>query len=271
MDVLLAYYAKMWQHSLHMERMFAGLRMPFSFPDIDRYGEALCASLSGLKGSGTKGSGADLTDGRIQDEVKTVCLCQPSRCAGCDRRSPWSYTACAHCGSTELERMTDSRFGINAAAHLKDKDTLRQYWCVALEHVEGDVFQTTVWTIQSSNAYFAAYVDQQAKQSSKTCNLLPRSYDFVLSGAKRVFQVQMTLPTNIDVAATVGDVDRTEVSEELSCSVLKQSERVALGLSPKDTLSCVTVERALEVLGPRKKAHGKARGTTSRGVGGDSD
>lgn len=271
-NILLYSYAKMWQHSLHMERTFGlALRMPFSFPDIDRYGEALCALLSGLKGSGTKGSGADLTDGRIQDEVKTVCLCQPSRCTRCDRRSPWSDTVCAHCGNADLERMTDSRFGINAAAHLKDKDTLRQYWCVALEHVGGEVFQTTVWTIQSSNSYFTAYVEQQAKQSSKTCNLLPRSYDFVLSGAKRVFQVQMTLPVDMTVPATASEPDRTEVPEVLSCAVLKQSERVALGLDPKDAVTCVAVERALEVLGPRKKAHGKARGTTSRGVGGDSD
>ena len=60
LSTLLWHYAKLWQQSLHMERTLGlQLRMPFSFPDIDRYGEALCGLLTGLKGSGTKGSGAD--------------------------------------------------------------------------------------------------------------------------------------------------------------------------------------------------------------------
>jgi len=255
----------MWQHSLHMERTFAALRMPFSFPDIDRYGEALCALLSGLKGSGTKGSGADLTDGTIQDEVKTACLCQPSRCRTCTKRSPWSSSVCSHCGSTSLEAMNDSRFGISASAHVKDRDTLRQYWCVAIEHVGADVFRTTVWTIQSSNPYFSTYVAEQAKQTSKTCNLLPRSYDFILSNATRVACVDMTLPADVSQAPTVGPMDRTEVVDPMPCSSLYESEKKALGLTKTDTH--VSVVRALEVLGPRKKSHGKPRGTTSRGVG----
>jgi hypothetical protein len=268
LSTLLAYYATLWQRSLDMERTLGlQLRMPFSFPDIDRFGEALCGLLTGLKGSGTKGSGADLSDGRIQDEVKTVCLCQPSRCLACKKRSPWTHTVCSHCGSAELERMSDSRFGLNAAAHLKDKDTLRNYWCVALEHVSGDGFQITAWTLDASNPYFNAYIEEQAKQSSKTCNMLPRSYDFVMSGATRVFRVEMTLPSDLSVAPTVGEIDQTITAERLSCAVLRKSERVALGLAKTDETTCVSVEDAVKVLSLRKKTHGKLRGTTTRGIG----
>ena len=266
---LLHYYTRLWQHSLHMERTVgATLRMPFSFPDIDRFGEALCGLLTGLKGSGTKGSGADLSDGMIQDEVKTVCLCQTWRCTACKKRTPWTHTACGHCGSTELERMDDSRFGISASAHVKDRATLRNYWCIVLDHVSGDVYKTIVWKIDASNPYFNAYIDEQLSKGKKDhCNLLPRSYDFVLSGATRVLQVEMTLPTDTSVAPTIGDLDQTETAERLSCAVLKQAERVALGLKKTDNTTCITVEEALRVLGPRKKAHGKARGQTSRGIG----
>jgi hypothetical protein len=268
LSTFLSHYANLWQQSLHMERTLGvQLRMPFSFPDIDRYGEALCGLLTGLKGSGTKGSGADLSDGRIQDEVKTVCLCQPWRCTVCKKRTPWTHTVCGHCGTASLERMGDSRFGISASAHLKDRATLRNYWCVALDHVSGDVYRTTVWKIDATNAYFNTYVEQQHAHGSDTCNLLPRSYDFVLSGALRVLQVDMTLPTDASAAPTVGDLDQTETAELLSCAVLKQSERIALGFGKTDTTTCIPVEEALRVLGPRKKSHGKERGTTSRGVG----
>jgi hypothetical protein len=268
--VLLDYYAKMWQHSLHMERTFGQqLRMPFSFPDEARFGEALCGLLTGLKGSGTKGSGADLSDGRIQDEVKTLCRCQPWKCADCKKRTPWAHTVCGHCGSKSLKRMGDTRFGISATAHIKDKDTLRQYWCVAIDWVRDDIYQTIVWRIDASNSYFNAYVNEQHEHGSDTCNLLPRSYDFVLSGAKRVLQVEFTLPSDISIPPTVGEIDQTETAEPLSCAVLYSAERELLGFGKKDETSCISVEEALEKLSPRKKAHGKARGVTSRGVGDD--
>jgi hypothetical protein len=264
---LLTYYSQMWHKSLNMERtMGISLRLSFSFPDIDRFGEALFGVLSGLKGSGTKGSGADLTDGRIQDEVKTANLCQPSKCTekSCKKSSPWSDTVCAHCGSSKIKKMSDSRFGISASAHLKDIATLRQYCFVAIEHVVDDKFSITAWTIQANDPYFTSYVNEQAKQSSKTCNLLPRSFDFLMSGAKQVLKVTMTLPTDIAIEPTVGEIDRSEIAEPIPYSVLNGAERKALGLEKGESIA---VERAKQVLSARKKSHGKARGTTSRHVG----
>jgi hypothetical protein len=266
------YYAKMWQNSLHMERTFGkDLRMPFSFPDIDRFGEGLFGLMSGMKGSGTKGSGADLTDGRIQDEVKTVNLCQPSRCKACSKennqkRSPWSDTVCAHCGSSDLEKIDDSRFGISASAHMKDEGTIRRYCLVAIEHEEGDLFKITCWTIMSEDKYFSEYVEKQAKQTSKTCNLLPRSFDFKMSGAKQVLKFNMTLPSKINTEPTIGAFNTTEVVEDIFGSQLKSKELKKLGIKKNES---VTVERAKIELTARKKSHGKARGATSRHVGGE--
>jgi len=239
--------------------------MPFSFPDIDRFGEALFGLHFDLKGSGTKGSGADLVPARanFQDEVKTVNLCQPSRCNKCDRRSPWSDVVCAHCGSTDLKKMSDSRFGISASAHQKDVSTIRQYDLIAIEHVDADTFRATAWVIDAKDPYFTTYVEEQAKQTSKTCNLLPRSFDFMMSGAKQVLQVDMTLPQDITKEPTVGEINRKEVVEDIPWSLLKPAEREALGLAKDQT---VTVEHAKKVLVARKKAHGKARGETSRHV-----
>lgn len=266
----ISYYARMWQRSLHMERTFGrDLRMPFSFPDIDRFGEGLFGLMSGMKGSGTKGSGADLTDGKIQDEVKTVNLCQPSRCKTCStekniKRSPWSDLVCAHCGSSDIEKITDSRFGISASAHLKDVGTLRRYCLVAIEHEERDVFKITCWTIMSDDQYFKTYIEQQAKQSSKTCNMLPRSFDFRMSGAKQVLKFNMTLPSEVTVEPTIGALDTTEVVENMPGSVLKPFECKILGIKKSESVS---LERAKLELSARKKSHGKKRGNTSRHVG----
>lgn len=263
---LLSYYAKSWQLSLHMERTLGReLRMPFSFPDIDRFGEALFGVLYGLRGSGTKGSGADLVDAKstFQDEVKTVNLCQPSKCNECQRRSPWSDEVCAHCGSKDIERIGDSRFGINAAAHLKDAATLRHYLVCAIEHRDGDTFCVTGWRIRANDPYFVGYINEQSKQVSKTCNLLPRSFDFVMSGATQVVQFTLNLPTDPDAKPTVGEVDTTEVVDRIPWKVLKKNERELLGLSKDESVS---VERAKQVLAPRKKAHGKSRGVTDRHV-----
>jgi hypothetical protein len=261
----------MWQNSLEMERTEGkSLRMPFSFPDIDRFGEALFGALSGLKGSGSKGSGADLTDGRIQDEVKTVNLCQPSKCTEkkCEKSSPWSDTICAHCGSSKLKRMKDSRFGILSTTHLKNIATLRQYCLVAIEHVVDDEFSITCWTIQAKNPYFTSYINNQAKASSKQCNLLPHSFDFLMSAPKQVMKVVMTLPSDMTIKPIVGGIDRSEFTLSIPCSVLTDKECKALGVK-KDEF--VTVERANEVLSARPKTHGKRRGETSRRVGEEMD
>jgi len=266
------YYARMWQNSLHMERTFGkDLRMPFSFPDIDRFGEGLFGLMSGMKGSGTKGSGADLTDGRIQDEVKTVNLCQPSRCKTCSKqnsqkRSPWSDTVCAHCGSSDLNKIGDSRFGISASAHVKDEGTIRRYCLVAIEHEEGDLFSITCWTISSDDPYFLAYITEQNKHTSKTCNLLPRSFDFKMSGAKQVLKFNMTLPNDVMTEPTIGAFDTTEVVEDMLGCELYSAEREKLGIQENESVS---IERAKRELTARKKSHGKPRGSTSRHVGGD--
>jgi hypothetical protein len=266
------YYARMWQNSLHMERTFGKeLRMPFSFPDINRFGEGIFGLMSGMKGSGSKGSGADLTDGRIQDEVKTVNLCQPSKCRIClkkdkKKRSPWSDTVCAHCGSSNIKKIGDSRFGIDTSAHMKDKETIRRYCFVSIEHEEGDLFKITCWTIYSDDSYFSAYIAEQYKQKSKSCNLLPRSFDFKMSGAKQVLKFNMTLPNDVMTEPTIGAFDTTEVVEDMLGSTLTSAEREKLGIRENESVS---IERAKRELTARKKSHGKPRGLTRRDLGGD--
>lgn len=265
MDLLaltLVYYAKMWSESLKMEKTIGRImRLSFGFPDVGRFGEALSAALTNYKGSGGKGSGADLTNGIKQKEVKTVCLCQPSVCSKCQRCSPWSDVVCSHCGHCKLIRRTDSRFGISSTSHIKNKDTLEEYMCVLIEHTKNDDFRITVWKIESANEYFSDYIETQSKQSSKTCNLLPRSFDFLMSAPVRLFQVTLTLHSEGSDMPTIGSIDLEHYQEKIKWSVLNGAERKLLGIKKDEEVS---IDKACKFLKARKKTHGKPRGETAR-------
>ena len=261
---ILKYYALMWTNSIKMEKTIGRMtRLSFAFPDVGRFGEALCSAITGYKGCGSKGSGADLTDGIKQKEVKTVCLCQPSVCNSCKRRSPWSDIVCSHCGDSKLVSLSDSRFGIGTTAHIKNKNTLDDYMCVAIEPTEADDFRITVWKIDATNEYFNKYIDTQDKHKSKTCNLLPHSFDFAMSAPVRVFQVTLTLPSDGDAHPTVGAINAEEYHEKVRWDILTGNERKLVCIEKGGEIS---VEDASKILTARKKSHGKPRGDTSRSL-----
>lgn len=257
MERFLTQYAKKWATELELERTI-GLTTRFSmaFSDVGKFGEVLCALLTGMKGSGTGGSGHDLSDGTFAEEVKTVCLCQPWRCKNkeCGRRTPWTSTACVHCGSIHLSRLDDSRFGIKPSAHFKYKDVLKAYRLVEINHVEKDSYSVHVWKIDSSNSYFNTYLTNQKEHGSDNCNLLPRSYDFYMCGPRLVYKILFSLGSHPSFETTACDT-----VEDVPYSLLKKDEQEMF-----DVCEHIPYTIACSRLTIRKKNHGKPRGETKR-------
>ena len=257
-------HAVNFQRCLHMERTYgAKLNMSFAFTDISKFGEGLSAMLSGMQGTGGKGSGYDLTDGEsCGAEVKTVSWCQPHKCKQCKSSVPWSFKACKRCGSTNLKNIKDSRFGISAPNHVKYAEYLKRYWLVLIDHDCDDTFKLKVWTIESNDAYFGNYIHMQSLQKSSTCNLLPYSFDFYLSSPTLQFEADILLPEDISVCPSVTIITSDPIKvEKMSVNILESKERKQLNVLPGQEY--VEISKALS-LDSRTKNHGKKRGQTKR-------
>jgi len=254
LDQFLTNTAKKWAMELSTERAIGlATRFSMAFSDPGKFGEVLCALISGMHGSGTGGSGFDLSNGEDAAEVKTVCLCQPWKCE-CDRKSPWTSTRCVHCGSDKLSRVKDSRFGIKPSAHFKYKEKLKAYWLVEINHVSGDDYSVHVWTIDSSNEYFNLYLKTQSEHGSDNCNMLPRSYDFHMCGPRLVYKINFKL----------GDVPAFEI---IQCDKIEDVPYCLLNSDEKKKVEvCQNIPYgvACSVLTIRRKNHGKERGETTR-------
>lgn len=250
-------YASRWANDLHMERTIGLVtKNSMAFSGVASFGEVLCSLLTGMYGKGGSGSGHDLSNGRFAAEVKTVCWAQPWKCEICEKRSPHTSKLCVHCGSNNIINPRDSRAGISASAHLKYIDTLASYYIVLIDHVKDDIYSVHVWVIDSSNPYFHTYVKQQSEQKSKTCNFIPRSYDFHMSGPKLIYEIKLLLENEPKFEL----VEHDKI-EDMPVSVLKTKAEKALF---PEFETHIPYDIALERLAIRNKCYGKPRGETTR-------
>jgi hypothetical protein len=256
-------YVSRWANDLCMERTIGlATKNSMAFSGLASFGEVLCSLLTGMHGKGGGGSGHDLSNGTFAGEVKTVCWCQPWKCMACSKKnnikkSPWVSATCIHCGSSNLNRVDDSRASISANTHLKHIDVLKEYYIVLVNHDDGDKYYVKVWKIDSCNTYFDNYVRNQATNGSKdTCNLIPESYDFHMSGPKLIYEIKLCLGS--DPKFETFEHDKIE---DVPLSVLKPEEKVHF---PDCTI--IPYDEACEKLVLRKKNLKKPRGYTTRSV-----
>jgi len=249
--------ANRWAVELSTEKAIGlATRFSMAFSDPGKFGEVLCALISGMHGSGTGGSGFDLSNGTHAAEVKTVCLCQPWKCKSCNRKSPWTSIVCVHCSSNALSRVNDSRFGIKPSAHFKYKETLKLYWLVEINHEADDKYFVHVWTIDSSNEYFNLYLKTQSEHGFDNCNMLPRSYDFHMCGPRLIYKINFKL--DIDPSFEIIECDKIE---DIPYCLLTSDEKKKF-----DVCQYVPYSIGCNLLTIRKKNHGKKRGDTTRNL-----
>ena len=245
-------------------------------------GEYLGSLVSGKKGTGSGGSGFDLSDGESADEVKLACLVQSSKCKDCDAKVLFWYAECNYCGSSNLKRLNDSRWGIDATAGVKYKDELDKYILQVIKPKEYDAdcktFIYEYYVVDSKDPYFSEYLVNQYNNGKKSnCNYLPYSYDFYLSNPVKLIELEFTVNENGNrYKVNYWNLEHSEACD-IPLSVLRKSELIILleseGIYYKDNWNLAKFITAVETqfrgnpknyLTLRNKSHGKDRGITNR-------
>jgi len=168
-----------------------------AFTDMGEFGEELSLEMfPEYTGSASKGGCAfdlkkeDITKEKILDakEVKCMSLNGSKECKSCKRKCPPFQERCLKCNSNEFNNKCDSRAGISASAHIKYKEIISEYIIIPVRF-DNDKITIECYSIRSDNNYFNDYiVNQHENGSGDTCNCLPGSIDFHLSGPIKYFE-----------------------------------------------------------------------------------
>ena len=199
----------------------------------------------------------------IAREVKICCLIQPKKCLTCkDRKVPFFQKKCTFCNMSNFKSVKDSRFGIDAHAQVKYNTIIKEYILFIVDYdnkTENIILKC--YKIVSDNNYFQEYIINQVKKGkSTTCNLLPYSYDFYLSGPILLFDFELT-PDN-KVNKIFYNLENS-VIEDIPISVFNEREikKYNINIRNREKLN---YNRWINKFELRNKSLGKNRGTLNR-------
>ena len=176
---------------------------PYAFCSVGDEGEELCLYMfPGSIGSASKGGCAHdnssyNSEGTLVEtrEVKFCSLDGTKECKKCKCKVPTFQPICFFCkdSTSGYTYINDSRCGISASAHIKYKKSLKEYIIfVSKYNREQTYIKLFAFKIMSNNEYFNTYITHQDTQSnSNTCNLLPFSFDFHMSGPIKLFEINL--------------------------------------------------------------------------------
>lgn len=140
---------------------------------------------------------------KITREVKFLSLDGSKICNTCvsqnnktETKVPRYQTACLFCKQSDFHIPKDSRWGISAKAHkdyYNDTYKLNEYILYISEtNDDGNKINFKCFKILSSNEYFIKYIDNQFTNGvGNTCNFMPYSWDFYLSGPIILFDIDI--------------------------------------------------------------------------------
>jgi len=184
----------------------------FAFTDLGGLGEELVLYMyPDSYGSASKGGCAFDNknideDGNVVSarEVKVCSLdgskeCISKKCKD-DRRmghkAPAFQPKCIYCSESKFKTIHDSRCSISTKPHIEwaiEKDIMKEYILFTVKYNEGnDSISMNCWKIMSDNEYFKDYiVNQHEKGDGGSCNCVPYSIDFHLSGPISLFEIEL--------------------------------------------------------------------------------
>jgi hypothetical protein len=208
---LLLEFAQCEFKNIEKEKNNKAFNIPTAFTSIGGLGESIAVRIiPNAIGSASKGGCAhDIT---IRDEnfkvidaveVKNVCLEGTKECKVCETKLPRFQTRCYCCkkdyddNKSNFRYISDSRAGISASAHMKyavDCNEIKRYfifitsWDSNLSCIKINGFK-----FNCCNEYFTQYIkNQNTNGKGKSCNLLPYSRDWHLSGPIKILETQLT-------------------------------------------------------------------------------
>jgi hypothetical protein len=193
-------------------------------------------------------------------ELKTCCHIQPKKCKKCINKVPYYQENCSFCKNSEFSKITDSRFGIDAKAHFEYNNLLNEYILIHIRDINNEI-NITVFIIKSNNTYFNNYLKNQLENSdkSKTCNLIPYSYDFYSSGPIKIIDLKYDLTGNLK-SEYINRFNSDIIDFNTDCLTIEEKQKYGLDNNIQ-TISYNEIKDKLEI---RNKKLNKVRGKTSR-------
>tara|TARA_Y100000768_G_scaffold359879_1_gene316717 strand:- start:162 stop:1061 length:900 start_codon:yes stop_codon:yes gene_type:complete len=192
--------------------------MPFAFTELGELGEELCLYMfPGSYGSASKG-GCAFDNKEIDEEENTVLARESKVCSlngskecinneckdkknkseknKVGHKAPAFQKECIYCHKSDFKLIHDSRCGISTKPHIEwaiQKSILKEYILFAIKYnMDTASIYIHCWKIMSNNEYFKDYIiNQHEKGSGGTCNCLPYSIDFHLSGPITLFKLDL--------------------------------------------------------------------------------
>lgn len=128
-------------------------------------------------------------------EIKFVCLEGTKECKKCKKKCPRFQNNCICCNGNKFKLISDSRAGISSTAHVKYKSLLKEYIIFVMTFNEDKyIINLKCFKFLSTNKYFDAYITNQYENGKgKSCNFLPYSYDWHLSGPIKIMDVDIDI------------------------------------------------------------------------------
>lgn len=262
-------YAEDEEYNINKERTL-NRNMTFAFNNIGGLGEELVMYLyPNSIGSASKGGCAfDIITDYDENfkttraiEVKTVCLNGSKECKLCKLKAPTFQKVCLKCKNSDFTYKMDSRAGIQAKEHVVHKDILAYYIIFVLNFNETtNQLSFTGYKIDSNNEYFTKYIENQYKNGKgNTCNFLPHSYDFYLSGPCKIMDLSICFETK-KVNTNYFDLNN-DVIENIPTKIFRKDELNHYNIKETEN---ITYESLKDLLILRKKSLGKERGEVKR-------
>ena len=172
----------------------------------------------------------------------------------------------------DFKNMSDSRAGISCEPHIKYKHIINEY----IIFVQGYNDSTGTITLKgykflSKNAYFDTYIQNQYDSGNKkggTCNFIPYSYDWFMSGPITIMDVDINIST-IEPEITYHLYNPlSEIYDTLPIAMLEKKltsgEKTIILDKTKLINGCFEYDYIKDIFKIRSKSIGKPRGITSR-------
>ena len=246
-----------WNYKLKLGKTY---NTPVSIGFDDSEYELLTCVEHNVKGTGSISHGYDHDN---QDETKGASLVQPKKCNECECKVHFFSEECS-CGSISFTYVNDSRWGIDASAHIMYEVNNYHLWVLYPEKYSHDckVFILKQYLIDGKNQAFNDILDVQLERSkSKFKNFLPYSGDFYASSPNEISSFTIVFDETFGL-----DVSRNEPNTIIySKDVLKKMKKLldSSFINDKDTYLYEEVIPYINVKN-KKTSHGKKRGETKR-------
>jgi len=195
-------------------------------------------------------------------EIKFVCREGTKECKKCKKKCPRFQNECIFCNGNEFKLISDSRASLSSTAHLKYKE-LQEYIIFVMDFNEKKfIINLKSFKFLSTNKYFDAYIKNQHDNSkSKTCNFIPYSYDWHLSGPIKIMNVDIDISGD-ETKITTEFYDTTSmVYEDVPKTIFSNEEIQKYNITNEYTEYNEIKEKNIPL---RKKNLNKSRGTVTR-------